>query len=57
MLLEHLDRGAANQQIAYDKEFAKTSISTAESYRKSAQIDNILRLQKFIAANLSDLRQ
>jgi hypothetical protein len=30
-------RGAANPQIAYDKEMAKTSISTAQSYRKAAQ--------------------
>jgi hypothetical protein len=34
--LENLRRGAANPQIAYDKEFAKTSISEVESYRKSA---------------------
>jgi hypothetical protein len=27
---EHPHPGAANPQIAYDKEFAKTSISTAE---------------------------
>jgi hypothetical protein len=33
LLKEHLQRGAANPQIAYDKEFAKTSISTVESYR------------------------
>jgi hypothetical protein len=33
---EHLHHGATNPQIAYDKEFAKSSISTAESYRKSA---------------------
>jgi hypothetical protein len=36
MLLECLHRCAAYPPIAYDQEFAKTSISIVESYRKSA---------------------
>jgi hypothetical protein len=55
---EHLHGGAANPQIAYDMEIAKTSISTAESSRKSAHKSiTFCVYRSFIAANLSDLRR
>jgi hypothetical protein len=56
ILLEHLHRHAADPQIAYDKDFAKTSISAAESFRKSAHKSiKFCVYRSFIAANLSDL--
>jgi hypothetical protein len=47
MFCKSISTGAANPQIAYDKEFAKTSISTAELSQIRSQIDKILRLQNF----------
>jgi hypothetical protein len=48
--LGHLHRGASNPQIAYDKEFAKTFISTAERDPKSAhKFIEIARIEVFRA--------